>query len=342
MKDELIRYGLKVPISLMLYVLAPGLFAQTTEQRALPSDTTYSTYQVWLKVMKEFPEVKIVYPEVLKSVRADSNIVYTTLPETPYGRRDLKLDLFMPVKPGKYPAVILVHGGGWRSGNKSMEVPLAVKIASQGYITACVEYRLSPEALYPTAVYDLKDAIRFLRANAPKFSIDPDRIAISGSSAGGQLASLTGMTSGIDKFDGNEVYITGSTKVQAIIDMDGILDFTDPNESAKDNNPAKPSAGAQWFGVTYKEDPGIWIEASPIVYAGKNTPPILFVNSSQPRFHAGRDSLIRILDTFGIYSEVHTLDGAPHNFWLFHPWFGPTVEFMVDFLDKVFKSPENK
>jgi pectinesterase len=124
--------------------------------------------------------------------------------------------------------------------------------------------------------------------------------------------------------------------------MDGILDFTDPNESAKDNDPAGRSAGAGWFGVTYKEDPEKWIEASPIVYAGKNTPPILFVNSSQPRFHAGRDSLINMLNTYGIYSEVHTIDNTPHTFWLFHPWFEPTIKYMVGFLDKVLKSPLNE
>ncbi len=342
MKDELIRYWLKVSFTVILYLLAPGLFAQTAEQKPLPRDTSYTLYQAWIKIKKDFPGAKIVYPGVAKSIRTAYDMVYSTLPETPYGRRELKLDIFRPAKPGKYPAVILVHGGGWRSGNKSMQVPLAMQIATQGYVTACVEYRLSPEALYPAAVYDLKAAVRFLRANALKFSIDPDRIAISGSSAGGQLAALTGMSSGLDLFDGNEGDTAVSAKVQAIIDMDGILDFTDPNESAKDNNPAKPSAGAQWLGVTYKADPGKWIEASPVLYGGKNTPPILFVNSSQPRYHAGRDSLIRILDTFGVYSEVHTLNGAPHTFWLFDPWFETTVEYMVDFLDKIFKNPGNK
>jgi pectinesterase len=119
--------------------------------------------------------------------------------------------------------------------------------------------------------------------------------------------------------------------------MDGVLDFTDPNESAKDDNPAKRSAGAYWFGATFKEAPEKWIEASPLIYADKNTPPMLFVNSSLPRFHAGRDSVITILNKHGIYSEVHTITGTPHPFWLFNPWFRPTVEYMVAFLDKVFK-----
>jgi len=218
-----------------------------------------------------------------------------------------------------------------------MQVPLAQQIAVKGYVTACVEYRLSPEALYPAAVYDIKAAVRFLRANAKKFNIDPERMAVSGCSAGGQLAALIGMTDHVDKFDGNEGNNSYSSKIQAIIDIDGILDFTDPNESAKDSDPAKRSAGAYWFGATYKEKPEKWIEASPLIYAGVNTPPILFINSALPRFHAGRDSVISILNSHGIYSEVHTLPETPHPFWLFHPWFDQTVEYATGFLDKVLK-----
>jgi pectinesterase len=342
MKYNMIRLRRKYSFSVILLLLVPEVFAQTIEQPLIPCDTSITPYQSWIKIKKDFPEAKIVYPQLPGSVKAEYDIVYSTLSITSYGKRDLHLDLFRPEKPGRYPALILVHGGGWRSGNRSMQVPLAQNIAAQDYVTACVEYRLSPEALYPAAVYDLKAAIRFLRANASKYNIDADRIAISGSSAGGQLAALAGMTSGIQKFDGNEGDNFISTKVQAIIDMDGILDFTDPNESAKDNDPSKHSAAALWFGATFKEDPEKWIEASPIVYAGKNTPPMLFVNSSQPRFLAGRDSLIKILDASGIYSEVHTSNNSPHPFWLFHPWFEPASKYMVDFLDKIFKSPLNE
>jgi pectinesterase len=218
-----------------------------------------------------------------------------------------------------------------------MQIPLAQQIAAHGYVTAVVEYRLSPEALYPAAVYDIKAAIRFLRSRAAKYSIDPDKIAVTGSSAGGQLAALTGMTADVTKFDGDVGDSGISAKIQAIIDMDGILDFRDPNESAKDTDPLRPSAGAMWFGGSYKEVPEKWVEASPIVYAGKNSPPVLFVNSALPRFHAGRDSVIAILSKYNIYTEVHTIPDTPHPFWLFDPWFEPTVNFMVAFLDKILK-----
>lgn len=332
------RNNLKILFSVILSLFSMVLFAQSIQTRPVPRDTSFTPYQAWIKIRNEFPDAKIVRPDLPKGVVAENEIVYATLAETPYGKRDLHLDLFRPEKTGKFPALVLIFGGGWRSGNKSMQIPMAQQIAAKGYVTACVEYRLSPEALYPAAVYDIKAAIRFLRVNADKYNIDPDKIALSGSSAGGQLAALVGMTSGIEKFDGDEGNNEVSAKIQAIIDMDGILDFTDPNESAKDEDPGKRSAGAYWFGATFKEALDLWIEASPIRYADEDSPPILFINSALPRFHAGRDSLIAILNQYCIYSEVHTIDHTPHPFWLFHPWFEPTVDYMVAFLDKIFKS----
>lgn len=307
------------------------------QSKPIPRDTSYTPYSAWVKIKKQYPNVTLVKPQLPEGVKADQNIVYATLPHTPYGKRGLHLDLFRPEKPGRYPALVLVFGGGWRSGSKEAQVPMAQQIAVKGYVTAAIEYRLSPEALYPAAVYDIKAAIRYLRANAEKYGIDPDKIAITGSSAGGQLAALVGMTSGIKKFEGDEGNNHISSSVQAIIDMDGILDFRTPEESAKDTETARVSAGSLWFGKTLKEAPELWIEASPIEYAGKNTPPILFINSAQPRFHAGRDSVITILKPFHIFTEMHTLPNSVHSFWQVHPWFDETVGYMIHFLDTVLK-----
>ena len=326
---------------IVLTVFSRISFGQTGEQKGIPRDTSYTPYLTWVKIKKEFPQAEIVKSHLPEGAKAEYKVVYTTIPESPYGKRDLHLDIFRPEKEGKYPALLMVHGGGWRSGNRTMQEPMAQQIANHGYVTATIEYRLSPEAIYTAAVYDLKAAIRFLRANAKRYNIDPERIAITGSSAGGQLAALVGMTSNVKKFDGNEGDLKISTKIQAIVDMDGILDFRDPNESAKDTDPSKPSAGTWWFGATFKQAPEKWVEASPIQYAGKDTPPICFINSALPRFHAGRDSVIVLLNAHHIYTEVHTLPNTPHPFWLFHPWFEPTVGDMVAFLDKILKSKES-
>ncbi|KOH43453.1 alpha/beta hydrolase [Sunxiuqinia dokdonensis] len=322
---------------LFLIFLSSQTFSQLVEIDGIPRDTSFTPYSAWMKIKKDFPDAEIVKPHLPENVKATCDLVYASLLETKYGKRDLHLDLFQPKSEGKYPALILIFGGGWRSGSKAAQGPMAQQIAAKGYVTATVEYRLSPEALYPAAVHDIKAAIRYLRANAEKYNIDTDRIAISGSSAGGQLAALVGMTANVEKFDGYSANMNQPVSIQAIIDMDGILDFTDPNESAKDDDPNKRSAGAYWFGATYKEAPEKWVEASPLIYAGKTTPPILFINSALPRFHAGRDQVIEKLDEYGIYTEVQTIPDTPHPFWLFHPWFDQTVNYMVTFLDKQFK-----
>jgi acetyl esterase/lipase len=309
-----------------------------TGKKVIPRDTTYQVSIVAKQIAREFPYAVPAKDHTPEGVKETRDLVYATLSDTPYGTRELHMDIFRPEQAGTYPALIMIHGGGWRSGTKGMQVPLAQQIAAKGYVTVCVEYRLSMEALYPAAIFDIKAAIRFVRAKAKKFNIEPDRIAISGCSAGGQLAALIGMTNGVKKFEGEEGHLSVSSKIQAIIDIDGILDFTDPNESAKDDNPSRRSAGAYWFGATFREAPEKWKEASPLVYAGNNAPPVLFINSALPRFHAGRDSVISILSSHGIYTEVQTIENTPHPFWLFHPWFDQTVEFMTAFLDKTLKN----
>jgi pectinesterase len=91
------------------------------------------------------------------------------------------------------------------------------------------------------------------------------------------------------------------------------------------------------LGGTYEANPKNWIAASALTHTNKNTPPILFVNSQWNRFHAGRDDMIRILNQYGIHSEIKTFENSPHSFWFFNPWFEKTVTFTTQFLDKILK-----
>jgi len=314
-----------------LIVLSSALLSQ---DRDIPRDTSFTLSNTAPKVYKQYPHAKLVEAKLPDSVTAQENIVYAR-----YGKRELHLDLFSSREKGNalYPGVILIHGGGWRSGNRQMEWPMAQYLAAHGYLAATVEYRLSPEALYPEGVYDLKGAIRWMRANAASYNLDPNRLAVYGCSAGGTLAAFLGTTGDVKKFEGGAGHAESSSKVQAVVDVDGVLDFTDPAESAKDDDPKKPSAGKSWFGASYKEKPELWREASPINYVDKKTPPILFVNSSLERYHAGRDEMIAQLNKLGVHSEVHTIPDTPHPFWLFHPWFDEASGIIVTFLDKILK-----
>jgi len=296
-------------------------------------DTSYTIYSTYNKLVKDYPFIKIVKTVFPDNVMLEKDIIFKK-----YGTRSLHLDLFQPeLKTDRsIPVVLLIHGGGWNSGDKSMMNPIAAELASNGYVAACVEYRLSPEANFPAAIYDLKSAVKWLKANANKYNIDTNKITILGCSAGGTLAAFVGTTNGNHNFELTD-NINYSSNVQSIVDIDGILDFTDPAESGKDSIPENPSAGKQWLGYSYKENPDIWIEASPLTYVDKNTPPMLFINSSFDRFHAGRDEAIQILKSHNIYYEVHTIPDTPHSFWLFEPWFEETINLTLDFLNLQFK-----
>lgn len=227
-----------------------------------------------------------------------------------------RLDLYLPAqRSGRLPAIVLVHGGGWRSGERANLAPMAIRLAQRGYASATVSYRLSGEAKYPAAVDDVRAAVRSIRSRK---EIDPDRIAIAGASAGGQLASLVGVT---------------GAHVKAIINIDGLSDFTSPEALRHEDDPAKnPSAAGAWFGGRYAEKSALWREASPTFYVGPATPPILFIGSGQPRFSVGREAMIEKMTSFGIPSEVVILPGTPHSFWLFDPWLDPTVDAIARFL----------
>jgi len=326
-------------IILLLLSFSSFLSAQNSSTLNSQKDTSYNFYTASAKMHKKFPEAELVLPHVTQNVKEVSNIVYAEV-----GKRKLHLDIFYPknLDHKNLPGVVLIHGGGWRSGKRQLVIPMAEKLAANGYVTIAVEYRLSTEAFYPAAVYDIKAAIRWMRANARKYKINSREIAVYGCSAGGHLAALIGTTNGDKKFEGDEGNNGYSSNVRAIIDVDGVLDFFGKGSEEVYKKSGKPSAAHLWFGVSAKENPEVWKEAGPINHTDKHTPPVLFINSGQPRFHAGRDEMIKKLNSFNIYSEVHTLEGTIHTFWLFNPWFEKTFDFTLKFLKKTLKSKNSK
>ncbi len=315
---------------IVLLLLIP--FFAYAQKSSVPRDTSYNIQSAYEKHKKNHPFIKIAGAELPKGVKEKRDVVYRTS-----GERELMADVFYPAKKSKggYPGVLLIHGGGWRTGDKSLLVPLAQQLAANGYVAVAAEYRLSLEAPYPAAVHDLKQAVRWMRAHAKELKLDTTQIAVLGSSAGGQLAALLGTTGGMEKLEGEGDYKEHSSRFQAIVDIDGVLAFKHPDSS-------EGSMAAQWLGGSYDEATENWQEASALTHAGPETPPVLFLASSYPRFLAGRQDMIKILDQHGIYTETHHFEDAPHSFWLFHPWFEPTVNYTLTFLDKVFEQNNNK
>lgn len=308
---------------LILLFCFPALLS--AQQADFPRDTSYTVRSTYQKLHQQYPEIEAV-KAVLPEGVVHQEKIYRRL-----GSRKLHADVFYPEQKSStgYPAVLLIHGGGWRAGDRSLMVPLAQQLAAQGYVTVAAEYRLSLEAPYPAAVQDLKTALRWMRAHAKDFQIDSEHIAVLGCSAGAQLAALIGTTPHMEKLEG-EGFEKYSSGVQAIVNIDGVLAFKHPESE-------EGAVAAQWLGGTYEEVPEIWEEASALSHTDAHTPPVLYIASSYPRFHAGKGDMIKILKQHHIYYESYTLEGSPHSFWLFHPWFEPTLSYVSDFLGKVLK-----
>ncbi len=315
-------------------------------------DTSFTLWSAWEKEVKTRPGLALAEADPFTEINTAMNVVYSTITDRLVGVRELHMNIYMPVGPTRLvdrqqvpakarPALLMVHGGGWNSGDRTMEAPLARRLADRGFVVATVEYRLTPEAPYPAAVHDLKDAVRWLRANAARYGVDPERIAIAGFSAGGQLANLVGATNGRGEYEVRRENVLVSSDVQAVINGDGLSDFITPETVDRARQARerclKMPVDALWLGGTYEERPEVWAAASPLRQTGANSAPVCFINSAVERFHAGRDAQVDLLTDLGIHAEVHTLPDTPHTFWLFAPWVDETAGVMAEFLDKVLR-----
>ncbi|WP_194765978.1 alpha/beta hydrolase [Tamlana sp. I1] len=289
-----------------------------------PTFKPYTIETTYNKLKKSYGFISPIQPLVSDKIEYKEDLVYKKI-----NQRKLKLDVYRPKDKSKktYPAVLLIHGGGWLTGEKKNQRVMAQHLALNGYVGITASYRLGLEAPYPAGVIDLKDAIKWIKKYAKKYHINPDKIAVLGASSGAQMATLIGVTPNAPIYTSSS---TISDAVQAIINIDGIVSFIHPEASAEGK------MASIWLDGTREENWENWKAASPLEYVDKNTPPTLFINSAQPRFHAGRDDMIALLKDYHIYNETHTLPDTPHAFWLMHPWFEPTLGFTVDFLGVVF------
>ena len=231
------------------------------------------------------------------------------------GDMTLKLDLYSPESGAPAGLIIWVHGGAWRGGSRS-DVDLK-RMTGRGWAVASVDYRLSTSAQFPAQIFDIKAAIRFLRAHANDYGYPADRFVIAGSSAGGHLAALVGVTNGEAELEGNEGEFTkDSSSVQAIVDLYGasnlttILDQSTPQGLAM----RKPALDLL-LGGQPDAKPDLARLASPVFHVDPSDPPLLLMHGDQdPQMPINQSQEFQAAyEKAGLRVEFKVLQGSGHG-----------------------------
>ena len=278
-----------------------------------------SRWQAWRRWFRRLPE----------GVQAHRNVEYARA-----GEKKLLLDLYVSKEAKQpLPLVVWVHGGGWSGGDKR-RCP-ATRLTEHGYAAASVNYRLSREATFPAQIHDCKAAIRWLRANAGKYNLDPKRIGVWGGSAGGHLVALLGTSGGVKEAEGDLGNAEQSSRVQAVCDWFGPTDLARlAGAKAPRLGRSHPVAGL--LGGPASEKKQLAELANPITHVTSDDPPFLIM-------HGDRDPLVPVsqsrrlhdaLTAAGVESTLHVVKGAGHGFR------GAPIDKTVrEFFDKHLKKP---
>ncbi|RIA10204.1 pectinesterase [Flavobacteriaceae bacterium MAR_2010_72] len=247
-----------------------------------------------------------------------------------YQNRELLLDIYRPSysESEKLQTIIVIRGGGWAKGDKEGFSPMAAALALRGFVTICIEYRASDEAIFPAAVIDTKSAIRWVKLNAEVYNFKASSIGAIGGSAGAHLAALLGVSSTSNLLNPNSKQ--EEFRIQAVVGLATPTDFTSFSE-------VEPLI--KWLGKPYVTNEDLWQSASPISYIDKDSPPMLLIHSSSDSLVPYEQSLLAVekLGKVGVYSELILIPDAPHAFWNFEEWFDSTMDKAASFFKEQLK-----
>jgi acetyl esterase/lipase len=246
-----------------------------------------------------------------------------------------KMDVYFPVNLSDQPmpVIVYIHGGGWSAGDKQEGAGLlrGSGVLARGYLGVSLNYRLAPQYKWPAQIEDVKCAIRYLRANASAYRLDPNRIGVWGSSAGGHLVAMLGAAGPSAGFDVGE-YADQSSRVQAVVDMFGPADLTTLVSA-----PAAP-LGESVFGATSRGDP-VLTRASPVTYVAPGDPPFLILQGDQDKTVPPSQSqeMYDRLKAAGVPATLVMVKNAGHSFTPTGGAISPTLpqilKIISDFFD---------
>jgi acetyl esterase/lipase len=224
----------------------------------------------------------------------------------------LQLDLAPPEGDGPFPAVVCIHGGGFRGGDRVTYDALCKKLAEHGYVAVTITYRLAPKYPFPAAVYDSKAAVRWLRANAQKYHIDADRIGVMGGSAGGTLAAFLGVTADQKQFEGPVGNSDQSSRAACVVEFFGANDFTKSYGKSVDAAEVLPL----YLGGNLEAARARHIEASPITWVTSKAAPTLCIHGTKDPYVALEQSELMVdkLKAAGVEAKLLEIKDAGHGF----------------------------
>jgi acetyl esterase/lipase len=229
------------------------------------------------------------------------------------GGHDLLLDLLRPetIPETPMPAVVWFHGGGFRAGNKERDLPRLVPLVQAGFVCASVEYRLTGEACFPAQIEDAKCAVRFLRAKAKEYAIDPDHIGTWGFSAGGGLSAQVGTSGDLNELEGTGGWQDQSSRVQAACCWAGLFDYTTMGEAALGHEEVLEA----FLGGKLEDRMDVAKRASPLTHVTKDDPPFLVVRGGKdPKIPESQAlGFVEALKKAGVDVTYHLLPEAGHG-----------------------------
>ncbi len=188
----------------------------------------------------------------------------------------LMMDLARPKGAGPYPAVIAIHGGGFTSGERASFDGLISRLAQHGFVAASIDYRMAPGSQFPAAVQDAKGAVKFLRANAAKYAVDPDHIAVLGDSAGATLALLVGLAPSVPEFESGGPNRDVSARVSCVVAFNALTDFAHVAGGG-----AEVETAPLFLGGSFENTRTAYMLASPINWATPQAPPVLAIHAAK-------------------------------------------------------------
>jgi arylsulfatase A len=278
----------------------------------------------------------VVPPEWTRELNIQRDVTYAQ-----YGEREMKLDLFRPKNAwGELPAIVCIHGGGWIKGDRSSHENLAQALATHGYVTANISYRLSGEAPFPAAIHDCKAAVRFLRAHASEYGIEASQIGAIGLSAGGHLTALLAASGDDLELEGAGGHADWSSAIQAAIPMGAQTDLLSQRVSEVSSDEERGKIWKQFLGGTQAEKIDHYRLASPLHHLDAVDPPCWLIAGQKDHPSTRAVEFRQRLDDLGIQTGVTVISEAPHAFMGKQIWFNEMIQTAVQFFDQQLKGTE--